>query len=61
MRFSILHLKNEIEATLDANLALWNSLSANKRGEKLISYLDWASLPSEKHPIVILTVSPDTG
>jgi hypothetical protein len=54
-------LENEIEATLDANLALWNSLPANKRGKKPMSYLDWASLPPENWPVVTLTVSFDTG
>eukprot|EP00957_Ditylum_brightwellii_P013760 1037288-Ditylum_brightwellii.AAC.1 len=55
-------LKKEIEATLEANLALWTSLPANQRqGKKPISYLDWKAIPTKDRPVVTLTVSFDTG
>eukprot|EP00957_Ditylum_brightwellii_P145991 11117391-Ditylum_brightwellii.AAC.1 len=54
--------KKEIEAILEANLAMWTSLPVDQRqGEKLMSYLDWKAIPTKDHPVVMLTVSFDTS
>eukprot|EP00957_Ditylum_brightwellii_P191161 14555444-Ditylum_brightwellii.AAC.1 len=55
-------LKKENEATLEANFAMWTSLPADQRqGEKPMSYLEWKPIPTKDCPVVMLTVSFDTG